>query len=178
MPNGTDPVYRLGYFTETRHGCEGWFKWFPLKDESTHIRCDFGTGANDPFFIAHNEAAGEYFIGDLAYSANWEMDFKSDQEWPAGSGRQELERDANLWFKIGRWASSPLRTIAAGESLPTFPHIWARFKGILTRRCKPCTITSAPRWLLSAGSIAPTLSSTQCPETKVTSPSLWATRPG
>jgi alpha-galactosidase len=123
MPNVTDPVYRLGYFTETSHGWEGWFKWFPLKDASTHIRYDVGTGANDPFFIAHNSAAGEYFVGDLAWSANWEMDFKSDQEWPTGpfsGGMQGLGRDASLWFKIGPWASSPLRTIAAGESVPTF----------------------------------------------------------
>ena len=121
MPNGTDPVFRLGYFTEVRHGWEGWFKWFPLKDESTHIRYDVGSGANDPFFIAQNEAAGEYFIGDLAYSANWEMDFKSDQAWPVSGGMQGVERDTSLWFKIGPWASSPLRTIAAGESVMTFP---------------------------------------------------------
>src|SRR5207249_2647330 len=49
MSQATDPVYKLGYFTEVSHGWEGWFRWFPLKDETVHIRYDVGQGANDPF---------------------------------------------------------------------------------------------------------------------------------
>ncbi len=120
MPNAKDPVFNLGYFTEVAHGWEGWFQWFPLTYEAAHIRYDVGTGSNDPFFIVRNDAAGEYFIGHLAWTANWEMDFKSDQDAPGGGGMPELKEEANLWFKIGPWASTALRVIEAGETIQTF----------------------------------------------------------
>jgi hypothetical protein len=104
--SSTDPVYTVGYFAKVSHGWEGWFRWFPLKDETAHIRYDVGHGTNDPFFIVRNEAEGKYFIGHLAWTANWEMDFKSAQDLPGGRGMPGLSREANLWFKIGPWAST------------------------------------------------------------------------
>jgi alpha-galactosidase len=120
LPNPTDPVFNLGYFTEVSHGWEGWLQWFPLKNQPARLLYDVGQGANDPFFIVRNDAVGEYFIGHLAWSANWEMDFSSDQEAPGGQGMPGLREEANLRFKIGPWASTALRVIAAGETIRTF----------------------------------------------------------
>jgi len=119
MPNATDPVFDLGYFTEVSHGWEGWLQWFPLKNQAAHVRYDVGHGANDPFFIVRNNAAGEYFIGHLAWTANWEMDFRSDQETPGGGGMPGLKNEASLWFKIGPWASATLRVIGPGGTIQT-----------------------------------------------------------
>lgn len=119
MTNATDPVFNLGYFTETSHGWEGWLRWTPLKDETAHIRYDVGTGSNDPFFIVRNKAEGNWFIGHLAWTANWDMEFKTDQDAPGGGGMPGLRRDASLWFKIGPWASTPQRVLAPGEAVVT-----------------------------------------------------------
>jgi len=120
MPNASDPVFQLGFFTEVSHGWEGSFEWFPFKDQTAHIRYDVGHGANDPFFVVRNNAAGEYFIGHLAWTANWEMDFKSSQDNPGGGGMPGLSTEANLWFRIGPWASAALRVIAPGETVQTY----------------------------------------------------------
>lgn len=119
MANPADPVFDLGYFTETSHGWEGWLRWTPLKDETAHIRYDVGTGANDPFFVVHNRAIGQWFIGHLAWTANWDMEFRGDQETPGGGGMPGLRRETNLWFKIGPWASTPQRVFAPGETVRT-----------------------------------------------------------
>jgi hypothetical protein len=94
MVNPTDPVFNLGYFTETSHGWEGWLRWRPLKDETAQIRYDVGTGSNDPFFVVRNKAEGEWFIGHLAWTANWDMEFKTDQDAPGGGGMPGLRREA------------------------------------------------------------------------------------
>jgi alpha-galactosidase len=118
--DASEPVFRLGYFNQISHGWEGWFQWFPLKNQTERIRYDVGHGANDPFFIVRNEAEGESFIGHLAWTANWEMEFKSEGE-PAnfGSGREPLNREANLHFKIGPCARASLRVLAPGETIQT-----------------------------------------------------------
>ncbi|MFN8007211.1 MAG: alpha-galactosidase [Terriglobia bacterium] len=120
LPQDSNSVFTLGYFTEVGHGWEGWFQWFPLKDPMTRIRYDVGHGANDPFFLVRNEAEGEYFIGALAWTANWEMEFKSEGESVGfGGGRFKPSIDANLWFKLGSWASLPQRVIEPQEKVIT-----------------------------------------------------------
>ena len=119
MPNPSDAVFNLGYFTETAHGWEGWLHWFPLKNQTAWVRYDVGTGSNDPFFIARNDAEGNWFMGHLAWSANWELQVKSDQDSPGGGGMQGISRDANLWLKIGPWASTPQRVFGPGETVKT-----------------------------------------------------------
>lgn len=120
VPEDSHSVFTLGYFTEVGHGWEGWFQWFPLGDQVARIRYDVGHGANDPFFMVRNEAEGEYFIGALAWTANWDMEFKSEGESVGfGGGRILPGKDANLWFKLGPWASSAQRVIAAQEKIMT-----------------------------------------------------------
>lgn len=111
LPPKTDQVFTLGYYTKKTHGWEGWFHWTPLVNETTKVQCHLGHCFNAPFFIVRNEAAGEYFIGHLAWSANWNMAFQSQQD-PGGS-------EADAWFKVGPWASIPQRVLAPGESVKT-----------------------------------------------------------
>ncbi len=109
ITKGSNVVFNLGTFTKITHEWEGWFDWKPMLDETAEVESHVGHGFKAPFFVVRNEAAGEYFIGHLAWSANWSMSFKSEQD-NAGN-------EADLWFKIGPWASIPQRVIAPGESV-------------------------------------------------------------
>ena len=112
-----EQAFTLGYFTSADWACEGWFEWKPipeskpLPDGKTRITCDKGQGHNDPFFIVRNEVKGEYFIGHLAWSANWQMEFERRGD--------PSSRSTSLVFRIGPWASSPQRVIAPGETIRT-----------------------------------------------------------
>jgi len=59
-----------------------------------------GNGYDDPFFIVQNESRGEFFIGHLAWSANWSIEFQH------GGG---------LSFRMGPQAIDTLRVLSAGE---------------------------------------------------------------
>ena len=108
---GFDHAFRLGYFTESDWGWEGWFQWQSLQHGSTSIKCNKGQGFDAPFFIVHNQAKGEYLIGHLAWSANWTMDFECEQG--------AVPNHESLRFSIGPWASAPQRIIAPGETVTT-----------------------------------------------------------
>jgi len=97
--------FTLGYFTQDIWACEGWFEWEPLPKGTKTIKCDKGQGFDDPFFVVRNEVTGEYFIGHLAWSANWQMDFQRD--------------DMGLLFAIGPDAVPTQRVIAPEETVAT-----------------------------------------------------------
>ncbi len=109
--------FTLGYFTQADWACEGWFEWLrlpapqPMNDGRTRVRSDRGQGHDAPFFIVRNDTKGEYFIGHLAWSANWEMEFDR-RTAPDG-------RSTALWFRIGPWASVARRVLAPGETVTT-----------------------------------------------------------
>jgi len=98
-------AFTLGYFTRFDWAYEGWFDWKPLPEGTTTVKCDKGESWDDPFFIVRNDAIGEYFIGHLAWSANWDMEFQRDS--------------TGLSFKIGPSAAAALRVIAPGETIRT-----------------------------------------------------------
>ena len=144
------PVFTLGSFTKNSHGWEGWLEWEPISDNPSDIEpaarrytctaagCSslpesfidveshVGHGFKAPFFLVRNEIAGEYFIGNLAWSGNWDLGFYSKNErfdvHQDGPGR-----DASLWFRAGPsyglgWSGDPSlsqRVLAAGESVTT-----------------------------------------------------------
>ncbi|MGD8750564.1 MAG: alpha-galactosidase [Anaerolineales bacterium] len=97
--------FTLGYFTEDIWACEGWFNWKSLPLGATRVRSDKGQGHDDPFFIVRNEVTGEYFIGHLAWTANWIMEFIRD--------------DFGLTFKAGPDAIPVQRVVAPGETVST-----------------------------------------------------------
>ncbi len=116
-------VFDLGSFTRITHGWEGWLQWEPLTTSFKHLESHVGHGFKAPFFVVRNQLAGEYFIGHLAWTGNWDMDFLkkqepfgSQQEGPGGYGSGKF---ADLYFKAGPWATLPQRVISAGESVTT-----------------------------------------------------------
>lgn len=104
-PQGIEHDFTLGYFTQQNQGYEGWLDWKPLPVEDTLIQGLLGQGFDDPFFIVRNEARGEYFIGHLAWSANWHMGFDCEE------GR--------LKFRIGPSAELPQRILSPEETIQT-----------------------------------------------------------
>lgn len=108
-PQGVDHAFTLGYFTRKDQGFEGWLEWRPLPGGRTRVEGSLGQGYDDPFFIARNEARGEYFIGHLAWSANWHMEFQCDDD----------ASNTGLKFKIGPSAALPQRVLAPGETIRT-----------------------------------------------------------
>jgi hypothetical protein len=98
-------AFSLGYFTNQDWSFEGWFQWKTLPPGVTTVTCDQARSHDDPFFIVRNETTGEYFIGHLAWTTNWRMEF-------------ERTRNA-LLFRIGPWADTPLRVLAPGETIPS-----------------------------------------------------------
>ena len=97
--------FALGRFTRDIWAREGWFEWEQLPRGATTLKCTKGQSHDDPFFVLRNEVAGEYFIGQLAWSANWMMEFRRD--------------DKGLLFAIGPEAVAAQRVIAPGETVVT-----------------------------------------------------------
>lgn len=109
LPKRCDHGFTIGYFTKSHHNAEGWFDWKPLVEPGTTvIGCNKGQSYNSPFFIIRNEVTGQYLIGDLAWSANWRMEFGCKQG-----------ESHTLQFKIGPWATDALRIIDPDETIKT-----------------------------------------------------------
>jgi alpha-galactosidase len=110
-PEGITTPFVLGRFTRSDWSYEGWFEWENLKGGKTAYSCDKGQGFDGPFFVLHNVAKGEYVIGQLAWPANWLMEFDLVED-------TERNQDS-LIFGIGPWSSHALRVISPGESVTT-----------------------------------------------------------
>lgn len=96
----------LGYFTRQDWAAEGWFQWQRLEPGVKTITCDQARSHDDPLFILRNEASGEYFFGQLAWTTQWRMEFDRNK--------------SGVVFRIGPWAeSAALRVIAPGETIAT-----------------------------------------------------------
>lgn len=121
--SGGGHVFTLGSFTRITHGWEGWLQWKPVNSSYTHLESHVGHGFKAPFFVVRNELAGEYFIGHLAWTGNWDMGFTAQEQsfgsLQKGVGGYGPGKFADLWFKAGPWATLPLRVVAAGESVVT-----------------------------------------------------------
>lgn len=94
----------LGHSTRWEEHWEGWFGWTVLNPGTNVIEENRGLAYDDPYFILHNESRGEYFFGQLAWPANYQMEFQQHR---------------GLSFKIGPTAVDALRVIARGETVTT-----------------------------------------------------------
>jgi alpha-galactosidase len=105
-------LYSLGYFDASGGVEEGDFHWHELP--AAGYRVD-GRVRRDrhrnPFFILRNNATGEHFIGELAWTGGYSLQFDLNTE-----GR---EGEASMTFQAGPDAQPPLRMIAPGETVKT-----------------------------------------------------------
>ncbi|MBI2843687.1 MAG: alpha-galactosidase [Armatimonadetes bacterium] len=90
--------------TAWRPGWEGWLGWEDLKPGINIYKQENGLTWDDPYFILHNEAQGEYFFGQLAWPVNFTTEFIKDD---------------GVSFKLGPTAINALRVIAPGETITT-----------------------------------------------------------
>ncbi len=99
-----DSPFSLLHSIRSDGGWEGWIGWTPLEPGANFFRNDKGLVYDDPFFVLRNISREEYFIGELAWPANYEMAF---------------QRDQGLSFKLAPAAKNALRVLTTGESIHT-----------------------------------------------------------
>lgn len=96
-----DTAIKVGRSQLFACAAEGWFGWSDLEPGANIFANHGGVMWDDPYFILPNQAGDEYFFGQLAWSANYHMEF---------------EKDHGISFKIGPVATDALRVIPSGES--------------------------------------------------------------
>ncbi len=110
VSNGNDSVFSMGSFIKRIWGTEGDFDWQSLPNGTLRLEGIEGrSGHGCPFFIVRNEGTGEFFIGHLAWSGNWRIEFTCNQD--KGKG------DEQLFFKIGPYSPGPMRVLTPGETI-------------------------------------------------------------
>lgn len=111
------PLYSLGYFDSTGHGTEGDFHWHDLPVAGYHIDGRYGNDRHrHPIFILRNNATGEHFIGELAWSGGYTFGFDLHTRT---ADNVVLDAPASMTFRAGPDAPAPLRVIAPGETVTT-----------------------------------------------------------
>ena len=96
--------FTLGHSIRWDVPWEGWFGWTPLRPGTNLAEQRHGLAYDDPYFFLQNQSRDEYFMGELAWPANYQMEFQNVQ---------------GLSFKIGPTAINALRVIAPGETITT-----------------------------------------------------------
>jgi alpha-galactosidase len=110
------PLYSVGYFDTSRWGEEGDFHWHDMPDAGYRVDGRYRRGRyRQPMFLLRNNAMGELFIGQLAWTGGYSFDFELDTEMGEGSEAG----NAALTFSAGLDDPAPLRMIAAGETVNT-----------------------------------------------------------
>ncbi len=105
-------LYSLGYFDTSRWGEEGNFGWHSLPEAGLRVDGRWRRGRYaPPFFLLRNNATGEHFIGHLAWTGGFKLEFDLNPNADATS--------ASMTFAAGPDAPAPLRVIAPGETVTT-----------------------------------------------------------
>lgn len=108
----TPPLYSLGYFEGSRWGEEGDLQWHDMPSAGYRIDGRYRREQwRHPIFMLRNNATGEFFIGQLAWTGGYAFDFDLNTEiGKAGDA-------AALTFAAGPSAPAPLRVIAPKETV-------------------------------------------------------------
>lgn len=110
LGNSGLPLYSLGYFDNSHWGNEGDFQWHDLPSAAYQICGRYRRDRHrHPWFVIRNNAMGEYFIGQLAWSGGYVFEFDLSAE--------VTDSAALLFFKAGPDAPAPQRVIAPGETV-------------------------------------------------------------
>lgn len=113
LQEGRDEVFDVGHTQNETWGQEGAWRFDPVVNETKVISGSHGkSGWGHPTFFAHNNASGEWFVGSLAWSANWTMRITGQQD--------TVNKDAHLFFEMGPSTVDPvLRVIEPNETVKT-----------------------------------------------------------
>ena len=127
-------LYSIGYMANSAWGDEGNFKWHSLPTAGYRVDGRYRRDRHrHPMFVLRNNATGEHFICQLAWSGGFSFEF--DLDAPVGD-----VGPYSLFFRAGPDAPPPHRVIAPGETV-TSPevHLGMVF-GDWTRVFKRCMI--------------------------------------
>ncbi|MFA6109813.1 MAG: alpha-galactosidase [Candidatus Latescibacterota bacterium] len=114
LPDAQSPLYSVGYMANTHWGNEGDFRWHDLPLAGYRIDGRYRRDRHrHPMFILRNNATGEHFVGQLAWSGGYCFEFDLDAD--LGTGDQV----ARLSFRAGPDAPAPQRVIEPGETVCT-----------------------------------------------------------
>ncbi len=123
--HGEKAMFKLGYFTSSFWGQEGTFEWVDLPSAVYTVLGRYRRNRHrHPMFVLNNQADGEYFICQLAWSAGYAFEFDLCHE--------EMESPyTTLTWKLGLESPKPMRIIAPGETFcgPKI-HLGAVFGGL------------------------------------------------
>jgi alpha-galactosidase len=108
------PLYSLGYFENTHWGNEGDFQWHDLPAAAYRVDGRYRRDRHrHPLFVLRNNATGEHFIGQLAWTGGYSFEFDLDADPGV------FDQAAWLSFRAGPDAPAPQRILAPGESITT-----------------------------------------------------------
>ena len=114
LPDKVSPLYSVGYMTDPHWGNEGNFQWHDLPQAGYRIDGRYRRDRHrHPMFVVRNNATGEHFTGQLAWSGGYSFEFDLDAD------ADTTDRAARLFFRAGPDAPPPQRIIAPGETVRT-----------------------------------------------------------
>ncbi|MFH1569586.1 MAG: hypothetical protein ABIL09_16435, partial [Gemmatimonadota bacterium] len=114
LPEGDTPLYSLGYMANTHWGNEGDFQWHDLPAAAYRVDGRYRRDRHrHPLFVLRNNATGEHFVGQLAWSGGYSFEFDLDADLGT------TDQAARLFFRAGPDAPAPLRVIEPGETVTT-----------------------------------------------------------
>jgi alpha-galactosidase len=107
-------LYSVGYMANPHWGNEGDFHWMDLPDAGYAIEGRYPRDRyRHPMFVLRNNATGEHFVGQFAWSGGYLFRFDLDAS-PATS-----DAAAHLAFRVGIHGPAPQRTLTPGETVST-----------------------------------------------------------
>jgi alpha-galactosidase len=105
------PLYSLGYFENAKWGTEGNFQWHDMPAAGYRVDGRYRRDRyRQPMFMLRNNATGEFFIGQLAWTGGYGFEFDLNVE----IGTAEA---AAITFAAGPDALAPMRVLQAGETI-------------------------------------------------------------
>ncbi|MFH1006934.1 MAG: glycoside hydrolase family 36 protein, partial [Candidatus Latescibacterota bacterium] len=112
LPDKGAALYSVGYMADAHWGDEGNFGWHPLPSAGYRIDGRYRRDRyRHPMCILRNNATGEHFIAQLAWSGGYSFEFDLDADIGSSDGT------ARLSFRVGPEAPGPMRVIAPGETV-------------------------------------------------------------
>jgi alpha-galactosidase len=110
-------LYSLGYLDSDRAISEGDFHWHDLPEAGFRLDGRYRRDRHrHPWFVLRNNATGEHFTGQLAWTGGYSFDFDLNQRL---GDIFSADRAAAISLRAGPDAPAPQRVLAPGETVLT-----------------------------------------------------------